>query len=140
MSFQVVAILLVAYQIKHFLSDFPLQRRWMLGKFRDDWGFVLPLLAHVAVHAAGTFLITCYFGVKQAIFLALFDAVVHFTMDRIKASKKLLGRYKTLTADTVPTATPEQWRSSTLFWWAMGLDQMVHHLTHYAIVFYLMFQ
>jgi hypothetical protein len=75
--------------------------------------------------------------VKQALCLALFDAAVHFTMDRVKASKKLLGRYKTLTSDTAPTATPEQWRSNTLFWWALGFDQLIHHLTHYVIVFYL---
>lgn len=138
MSLTTVAILFVAYQIKHFLSDYPLQRRWMLGKFRDDWGFVLPLLAHVGVHAMGTFLITCWFGVAQAFCLALFDATIHFAMDRIKASKKMLGRFKTLTAETAPTATPAQWRSNSYFWWSMGFDQMIHHFTHYVIIFYLM--
>lgn len=133
-----VLLLLIAYQAKHFLADYPLQRRWMLGKFRDDWGFVPPLLAHVAVHAAGTLLITCWFGVAQAAALALFDAAVHFVMDRIKASKRYLGRYKSLTADTALTATPEQWRSNDRFWWSVGLDQGVHHLTHYAIIFWVM--
>jgi len=131
----VIFTLLLAFQLKHFLADYPLQRRFMLGKFRDDWGFVPPLLAHVAVHAAGTFLIACWFGVRRAAVLALLDASVHFVMDRVKASKRYLGRYKPLTAETAPAATPAQWASNDRFWWSVGLDQGVHHLTHYAIIF-----
>lgn len=126
--------LLIAFQAKHFVADYPLQRRFMLGKFRDDLGFVLPLLAHVGVHAVGTFLITCWFGVVQALFLALVDAAVHFVMDRVKASKKMLGRFKPLTAETAPTATEEQWTQNNYFWWSLGLDQAVHHLTHYGVI------
>lgn len=130
--------LLLAFQLKHFLADYPLQGRYMLGKFRDSWGFLQPLLAHVAVHAAGTFLIACYFGIVQAIGLALFDASVHFCMDRIKASKRYLGRFKPLNADTAPTATLEQWKQNDYFWWSLGFDQAVHHLTHYAIIYWLL--
>jgi hypothetical protein len=139
MSMTLVLVLLLAFQLKHFLADFPLQRRFMLGKFKDGWDFVPPLLAHVAVHAVGTFLITCYFGVKQALLLALFDASVHFVMDRVKASKKLLGRFKPLTAATAPTASKDEWKQNDYFWWALGLDQGVHHLTHYAVIFYVVF-
>lgn len=139
-TLSVVFVLLLAFQAKHFLADYPLQRRWMLGKFKDDWGFLLPLLAHVSVHALGTFLIACWFGVGKALGLALFDAVVHFAMDRIKASKKYLGRFKSLTAETAPSATPQQWRHNDYFWWSLGLDQMVHHLTHYAIIWYIVTQ
>ncbi len=128
--------LLVAFQGKHWLADYPLQGRYMLGKFRDDWSFAKPLLAHVAVHALFTFLIAMWVldNARPAILLALFDACVHFGMDRLKAGKKYLGRFKPLTAATAPTATPSEWRSNDRFWWAMGFDQMVHHLTHYAII------
>src|SRR4051812_19997771 len=97
------------YQVKHFVADYPLQGRYMLGKFREDWGFFFPLLAHVSVHAAGTFAITWAFGVRRAVGLALFDGTVHFFMDRAKASKRYLGRYKPLTAETAPAASAEQW-------------------------------
>lgn len=130
--------LLLAFQVKHFLADYPLQGRYMLGKFREDRGFVLPLLAHVGVHAMGTFLITCSFGIAQALALAVFDATVHFIMDRVKASKRYLGRFKPLTGETAPTATREQWRSNDRFWWSLGLDQGVHHLTHYAIIYWVL--
>jgi hypothetical protein len=132
------ATLLVAFQVKHFVADYPLQGRYMLGKFREDWSFVLPLLAHVGVHALGTFFIACWFGVAQAIALALFDASIHFVMDRIKASKRYLGRFKPLTADTAPMATAAQWRQNDRFWWSLGFDQGVHHLTHYAIIFWVL--
>src|SRR4051812_12011795 len=99
-------ILLVAFQLKHFVADYPLQTKYMLGKFKaTDWE--LPLLAHVAVHAGFTFLITCWFGIGNALCYAMFDAQIHFVMDRFKADKRYLGRFKSLTAETAPTATAE---------------------------------
>ena len=128
-------ILVVIYEIKHFIADFPLQGRYMLGKFRPDWGFVLPLLAHVGVHACGTFLITIFLvSWKTALCLALFDGTAHFIMDRIKAGPKYLGRYKALTAETFKTATPKQIKGNTFFWWSLGLDQGFHNFTHATII------
>lgn len=133
-----IFVLLVLFQLKHFLADYPFQNKYMLGKFKDrDWE--LPLLAHVAVHAVFTFAIASAFGIAQACCLAVLDATIHFIMDRIKASKKMLGRFKSLTAETAPTATPTQWKQNDYFWWSLGFDQMVHHLTHYAIISWLVF-
>ncbi len=132
--------LVLIYQLKHWLADYPLQGRYMLGKFRDDWSFFLPLLAHAAVHGGMTFAITWFLVGWKAIFLALFDTTIHFTMDRIKASKKYLGRFKPLTSDTAPTATEAQWKSNNHFWWSLGLDQGVHHVTHYAIIWWCLTQ
>jgi hypothetical protein len=129
-------ILLIVYQVKHFVADYLLQGRYMLGKFKEGWDFVLPLLAHVAVHAALTFCIVFFFVHRSglALSLAILDASIHFFMDRIKAGKKYLGRWSPLTASTYPTATPEQKSGNILYWWSLGLDQMVHHCTHYGII------
>lgn len=134
---KLIFTLLVIFQVKHFLADYPLQRRWMLGKFLPGWRFVAPLAAHCFIHAMMTAVIVEAFTGKQllATQLAFFDFAMHFVMDRIKASPNLLGRYKTLTAETAMLATPEQWRSSDRFWWSIGADQAVHHLTHYAIIY-----
>lgn len=128
--------LLVIYQIKHFLADFPLQTGYMLGKFKDGWGFLPPLLAHVGVHAVFTFVIVLFFteSIFLAFVLSVFDFTVHFFMDRIKAGSKYLGRYKPLTAKEYSSATKKQKQHNMFFWWSIGLDQMVHHLTHYAII------
>lgn len=137
--------LLVAYQLKHFIADYPLQSNfYMLGKFRDK-GWVKPLAAHAAVHAAGTLLISALVGRPLlGLALAVFDGVVHFTMDRIKASNRLLGRFKALSAQEMrvelrylaegDSFAKMNIRDNTLFWNCLGLDQMVHHLTHYACI------
>ena len=85
----------------------------------------------------------------------------HFIMDRIKASPDLLGRYKALDYNCyvgvaqmaegimpVPVAkeeveTKKAWaldrlKSNVYFWWCLGLDQGVHHLTHYFIIWRLL--
>jgi hypothetical protein len=142
-------ILLVVFQLKHFVADYLLQTKYMLGKFKDaNWH--TPLLAHVGVHAAITFGIVTWFGftchqhyssyiLERAFAMAMFDGSVHFVMDRVKASPKLLGRFKPLTAETYKDASPEKIRSNTFFWWALGFDQLIHHLTHYAIIAWLLF-
>lgn len=115
--------LLIVFQIKHFICDFPLQGQYMLGKFKGGWAWVKPLSAHAAVHAGCTALICFWWASPSDIwFLPVFDFVVHFLQDRLKASPNLLGRWK---AD------------NKFFWWALGQDQMVHHLTHYAIIWWL---
>ena len=116
-----VIILLIIFQIKHFLADYPLQNTYMLGKFKDGWGWVLPLVAHCGVHAWVTLGIV-FFVNPSLWWLSLVDFSLHFTMDRIKAWKLLLGRFK-----------PEQ----PYFWWSLGFDQMFHHITHYLIIYIL---
>lgn len=151
-------VLLIVYQLKHFFADYPLQGAYMLGKFKPGWDFLGPLSAHCLVHAAMTFFISyVYFltvyGLNRYVFLpvagmslilAALDFIVHFGMDRIKASPKWLGRYKALAASEFPSialaaatgnpAATQRLRDNVYFWWALGLDQMVHHLTHYAVI------
>jgi len=129
-----IFLLLIIYQLKHFLADFPLQGKYMLGKFKPGWDFLGPLLAHVTVHGLFTYTICLIFRPELALQLATIDMIVHFFMDRIKASPKYLGRFKPLTAKEYPESTLLQKKSNVLFWWALGLDQMVHHLTHYYII------
>jgi len=151
-----IFVLLAVYQLKHFLCDYPLQNRYMLGKFKKDWNFIPHLTAHAGVHGVATLLISKaflgdgFFWIP--IHLALFDFVVHFVMDRIKASENFLGRFKALSKDqwiaanslsSAPTEMGEianqQLRHNDYFWWAVGFDQMVHHLTHYAIIWIILF-
>jgi uncharacterized membrane protein len=123
-----VMLLLVLFQLKHFICDYPLQGTYMLGKFKEE-GWQIPLFCHAAVHYLGTFTVIMLYDwltftdlsdtAPGAMLLALVDLVVHFGVDRLKASPKLLGRWPT---------------TSRYFWWALGFDQMLHHLTHYAII------
>lgn len=133
--------LLVIFQLKHFLADYPLQVQWMLGKFRAT-GWVVPLLAHAAVHGAFTFIIALIYHQlwQVAVILGLFDLTIHFAMDRLKASPALLGRFKPLTAETFGTANRQLRWGNRLFWWSLGFDQMVHHLTDYLVIAYIVWE
>ncbi len=120
--------LLVVYQLKHFFADFPLQGRYMLGKFKGGTEWIRPLAAHAGVHFVFTFVIACVAlyrvpgTLPKAFVLGALDFTVHFCVDRLKASPDLGGRWK-----------PDK----PYFWWALGADQMAHHLTHYFIVYLL---
>lgn len=121
-----IFLLLIAFQLKHFICDYPLQTSYMLGKMNAT-GWKLPLTAHASVHALGTIIIVAIFfnptywvdGAVLATILGIADFIAHFTVDRIKASPNLGGRWK-------PT--------QPYFWWALGADQMAHHLTHYIFI------
>lgn len=117
---RLVFLLLIVYQIKHYIADFPLQREYMLKKTLPHWDFVLPLSLHCAVHAAGT-LIICLIFAPQLWWLSLLDFVMHFVIDRIKSGPRYLGRYHDL--------------SRSGFWNVLGLDQMAHHLTHILFIY-----
>jgi hypothetical protein len=112
-------LLLIIFQIKHFISDFPLQREYMLKKTMPGWEFVPPLALHCAVHSSFTLAIVLAIN-TQLWWLAALDFVVHFSMDRIKSGPKYLGRFHD--------------RDRPGFWNALGFDQMVHHFTHYYII------
>lgn len=146
-------ILLVVYQIKHFIADYPLQGKYMMGKFRDV-GWAKPLLAHALVHGFGTAIICIIAGKHElAIPVALFDTVVHFIMDRIKASNNMLGRFKALSAaeyqriasmkpagGDFSQAQKRQMKGNTYFWWSLGFDQMVHHLSDLTCAYWIFTQ
>ena len=115
--------LLIVFQLKQLGGDYVLQTGWMVhGKAQPGWGFIFPLSVHVGVHALTTLAII--YIVNPALwFLALFDFALHFIMDRIKASRNGLGRYNNI--------------EKSSYWISYGIDQMVHHLTHYGIIYWL---
>jgi hypothetical protein len=115
-------ILLILFQIKHFVGDFPLQKLYMLQKTRSGWDFALPLASHCLVHAILCLAIILPLR-PDLWWLAILDFVVHFIMDRIKSGPKYLGRYSSYTQNG--------------FWHALGFDQMVHHLTGFYIIYQL---
>ena len=111
---EVVTVYLL-FRLKHFMADYLLQTTWMArGKERtEDWATAL--FAHAGVHALGTTAIAVAFA-PSMMFLGTIDLFLHAGIDRAKASCRGL--------------TPDQ----PVFWWAHGIDQEAHHLTHFAYV------
>ncbi len=54
-----LAVLLVVFQLKHFMADYPLQNEYMLGKFKAK-GWFAPLALHAGVHSLFTCVIELY--------------------------------------------------------------------------------
>lgn len=118
-----VFLLAVVFQVKHFLADFPLQNRYMLQKNAAGWDFLTPLVVHCSIHMVMTLAIV--FWIRPELWwLALVDFSTHFVMDRIKSGPRYLGRYSNL--------------KTGAFWYSLGFDQMVHHITHLWIVWKLL--
>ncbi len=108
------AAALIVFLVKHLLADFFLQTSWMANGKEQPKGWFAPLLAHVATHAILTGLIFTILAPAYA-WMAAVDFVIHFAIDRAKG---LLNRF----FDNDPTKTG--------FWWLLGIDQTLHHLTH----------
>jgi hypothetical protein len=92
----------------------------MLGKFKkEDW--FMPLFAHTSMHGVATLIIALMFGLNPllSIILGLFDTIVHSIIDRQK----------------VIFSAKYDKNKDKEFWWWLGVDQTMHHLTHYFIIF-----
>jgi len=117
MSIELLFLLLLGFQVKHFLADYPLQFAYMYENKGKLGGWVRPLSDHSLVHATFTFFITVGFvGVSIALALGAFDYITHFLTDRWKASKR-----------ESPTESS--------FWINLGIDQMVHHTVGIIIIY-----
>ena len=119
MSYYDIFLLLVFFQLKHLLADYFWQGNYMLGKFKDK-GWILPLSAHGGVHAVFTLLIVGVYTMNPfaAIGLALADFIIHILVDRAKVVSS-----RGLTTQNAK------------FWHMLGCDQFIHHMTHYLIIF-----
>ena len=114
-----IFILLILFQFKHFVSDYPLQTQYMLKKAGDsEW--LLPLSLHAFVHSLGTLAIALIFNYKIAIFRMVADLSLHFILKIINASPKLVAIF-----------TPTQ----PYFCWAVGMYQMAHHRINYIFIY-----
>lgn len=162
-----IICLCVIMQFKHFIADYPLQNAYMLGKFKKN-GWVLPLLAHCGVHFAFTLVIAWVASnsFNVGLILAFLDLSIHFIMDRIKASPTLLGKFEALSkgefkgvveslalvqaglsypnfdiadqSQIEHTRLMKRIKSNTYFWYALGFDQLVHHLTDLLVIYIIM--
>lgn len=108
--------------IKHFICDFPLQMfPWLYqnkGRYIHPGGIV-----HAGVHGIGTLIVlSFFFGIKLSIFYALIDMLLHYHIDWAKMN---LSRHYDLKPN-----------NSEWFWVLLGLDQLLHHLTYFAIIYY----
>jgi hypothetical protein len=120
MTLSQVLLLYLAFRLKQLACDFFLQTSWMAltkgNPLKEGGGRALT--AHAGVHAVGTLIVTLIFA-KPFWWLALVDFVVHAAVDKLKSkiNQKFGWTYK-----------------DTAYWWAFGIDQEAHNLTHLAYI------
>jgi hypothetical protein len=103
----------VALAIKHVVADFLLQNAWMANGKDSPNGWALPLLAHCLIHGLLTTAILIIVA-PRLWFVGVVDFLLHLAIDRAKGWTMVRLR---VTAD------------HPAFWWLIGIDQALHHLT-----------
>jgi hypothetical protein len=114
-----IFLLLFLLVVKHFIADFGLQSEHQVGqkgKYGASGG-----IEHAMVHAVLTTIVLAAFVEfpHVAIMLGIFDGLVHYHIDYIKA------RFGSRDANT------------KLFWFQLGLDQMCHYIFYIWLVWVL---
>ena len=115
-------LLVAALQAKHVICDGPLQT---LAMVRAKSHYLRPLgVAHAAIHGAGSFLILSLFGFDPAtaVMATSAELLAHYHIDYIKENVVKLFGWSTADGP---------------FWWALTLDQALHHFTYLVMGFVL---
>jgi hypothetical protein len=111
-------IVLLILEVKHFICDYPLQTGYMLknkGTYGHPGGII-----HSAIHMIGTTLAFLVITPPLAYGLAIMagEFVIHYHIDWTK--EQFMRRMKLTQSDNA-------------FWYALGADQLAHHLTYVGI-------
>jgi hypothetical protein len=107
--------LFLAFAVKHFVCDFPLQTAAML-RSKGQYGHPSGIL-HALIHGAGTLIVAFAFGLPW--WIAAADAVIHYHLDWGK--NQVTHRLKLSPVDDA-------------FWWFLGADQLAHQMTYLGLV------
>lgn len=112
---------MLALTVKHVIADFMLQNAWLAMGKDQKTGWALPLLIHCTIHGVLTTIIVASMQPKLW-FLGLVDFAIHITIDRCKGW--------TVAHFNITQTT--RW-----FWWLIGIDQALHHLTDFFLAIYI---
>jgi hypothetical protein len=119
---QVLLMIFVILQIKHFVADFVLQTDRMVqekGTYGARWG-----IYHSLIQSAGTFLAFAWLHPLLGIITAAVDFVLHYHIDWAKININKRYNY-----------TPKDRE----FWLWLGVDQLAHQLTYILLVGWVFF-
>lgn len=115
-----ILLLYLAFRAKQVICDFFLQTGWLAltkeaTQNREGWK---ALAVHAGIHAAFTFMLVVVFE-PTLWWLGIVDFFVHAAIDRAKAVIVFKNGW-----------TYKNYQ----YWWAMGVDQEAHNLTHLVYI------
>ena len=124
MDIETVVYVFVAFFLKHFVCDFPLQTA-LQYRNKGTYGHIGGII-HAGIHFIGTIFVLLAFvpiGSGTIVMLSLIDGLVHYHIDWAKMN---INNHYQLS----PT-------NSEYFWHLLGLDQLFHYLTYAGIMMYI---
>lgn len=109
---------LLVLEVKHFIFDYPLQTAYQLRN-KATYGHPGGLL-HAGLHVLGTSTIFLIVHPPLPVIVGILvgEYIAHYHLDWGKGQ---LTKWSQLTT------------KDSMYWWGIGLDQMLHHLTYLAI-------
>lgn len=115
-----IIVVYLAFRAKQLICDFFLQNTWMamVKTAPFSQGGFKALAAHAAVHGLFTFALMLVFA-PHLWWLGAVDFLIHGAVDKIKG---------------MVTAAKGWTYKDGAFWWAFGIDQEMHNLTHLCYV------
>ncbi len=127
MDTNLLILVLVLFQLKHFVADFPLlQTAYMaMGKGKPGLSFILPLASHCLVHTFLSLLIIVPLRPEVA-WIAIVEFIAHFLIDRMKSTYKLPAGQWTV---------EEKGKYLSKYYLAFGMDQLAHNLCYSAMIY-----
>ena len=109
---------LLILEVKHFVFDYPLQTGFQLRN-KVTYGHIGGLL-HAGLHVLGTSAI--FLVVRPSLLAGLGilvgEFLIHYHLDWAKGQFNKMNQLTT---------------NDALYWWGIGLDQLLHHLTYLGI-------
>lgn len=115
-----IFILYLAFRAKQVICDFFLQTAWMANVKGSPFnmGGAKALGAHAGIHGAFTLLLMLVFA-PPLWWLGAVDFLLHAVIDKTKGmvTNRFGWTYK-----------------DDYYWWAFGVDQEAHNLTHFAYI------
>lgn len=115
-----IFLLYLAFRAKQVICDFFLQTSWMANVKGNPFnmGGAKALGAHAGIHGAFTFLLMLLFA-PTLWWMGAVDFLVHAFIDKVKGmiTNKFGWTYKDFE-----------------YWWAFGVDQEAHNITHFAYI------
>ena len=110
--------------IKHTIADLGLQSTWMWGRAHEKKNWPFGGQQHYLHHSVLTFIVMILFvDFTTAITFALLDHLAHWHID---FGKHHLNTYLGVT------------RKDIVWWWTTVADQLLHFLTYYLLIIYLL--
>jgi hypothetical protein len=112
-----IIVIYLAFRAKQVVCDFFLQTSWMASVKGSPFnmGGAKALGIHAGIHGAFTFFLALIFA-PTLWWLGAVDFVAHAVIDKLKGAitNKFGWTYK-----------------DNQYWWAFGIDQEAHNLTHF---------